>query len=133
MQWRWLIWQVVVPVFGPILISLLVIGLWMSGNPDFVPDKRIILDVTPWALAFYTLALVGSSLNGLWPKLSKHTVIGAWLVILALVVMLYAALTVIWRHNGNFVAGAPVYYVTGCLLVLAVVLCHMSYSRQVAI
>jgi len=102
----------------------------MTGNPDFKPNMKIIADVSPWALAFYTLTLVGSALNELWPKISQHQAIGLGLFIVSLAVTVYASFTVIWRHSGTFVPGESVYYVMLVLLGCAVWLCHQSYSTE---
>ena len=44
---RWFLWQVGVPIFGPIIVSIVIILFWMSGNPNFAPRIDIILDVSP--------------------------------------------------------------------------------------
>ena len=71
LETKWLLWRVVIPLLGPIFISLLVILAWTSGRPDFKPSLGIVVDVSPWALTFYALTLIGSTLNELWPKLGK--------------------------------------------------------------
>lgn len=129
-HWRWLIWQVVVPIAGPIILSGVFVLAWQSGNPNFKPSMKIAVDVSPWALTFYTLALIGSTLNGLWPKISDHPGLGGSLILVAIAVGAYAGFMVIWRHDSTFVPGAPVYFVTGLLLLVAVVLCYKGYSKQ---
>ena len=62
-------WQVLAPVLGPILISVLVVFLWSTGQPGFQMDWSIIVDVSPWALTFYTITLIGATMNDFWPKL----------------------------------------------------------------
>ncbi|MFP6731886.1 MAG: hypothetical protein VCD50_17255 [Alphaproteobacteria bacterium] len=123
---RWFLWQVGVPIFGPIIVSIVIILFWMSGNPNFAPRIDIILDVSPWALTFYTLTLIGSTLNGFWPKLPEHPVLGGALIAVAFVVGIYAAFTIIWRHDNSFTPGVPVYFVAIMLLLTAVGLCYIS-------
>src|ERR1700686_3489786 len=109
-KWKWIFWQVLAPVVGPIVISALVVILWQTGNPQFKADWRIIIDVSPWALTFYAVTLIGATMSDLWPKFSDHWVLGASLIVTAFAfsVALYASLIVIWRHGSGFVPGTPV-------------------------
>ena len=126
----WLAWRVAVPLLTPIIISFVVIMAWASGSPHFTPNIRIALDVSPWALTFYALTLIGSTLNEFWPKLATHPALGVALFLVAGSVTLYAAFMVIWRHDPAFVPGLPVYGVTIVLLFISVILCHIGYQKR---
>jgi hypothetical protein len=126
LNWKWLGWQVAFPLLGPIAMSLVIVLLWRSGNPAFRMNMEVILDVSPWALTFYALTLIGSALNEKWDKLATHGVLVGALIVVALAVAVYASFIVIWRHDPRFVAGASVYFVTILLLLVSVALCHRS-------
>ena len=130
LQKRWIFWQVVVRLLGPAVISAATILLWMSGNPDFRPSMPIIVDLSPWALVFYTLTLLGATLNELWPKVSEHPTLGGFLAVTALAVGVYASFIVIWRHNSAWRPTGPVYVFTGVLLVVSVFLSHAGYAAR---
>jgi cation transport ATPase len=130
LQWRWLLTSVVVPILGPTILSLVVVGMWKSGNPAFTVDWSVLVDLSPWALAFYALTLIGSSFNAMWGQISRHPALTTCLIIIGALVLLYAGLNAVWRLNRPFVPPAPVYYVTGVLLASAVVVCHWSYLVQ---
>jgi len=126
MKWKWILWQVLVPIFGPIIISAIVVLAWWTGQPQFPINWRIIVDVTPWALTFYCITLIGATMNDLWADLLAHPALGLSLMMVALAVALYAAFIVIWRHNPAFVPGTPVYVSTFILLGISIVLCHQG-------
>lgn len=130
LQRRWLFWQVAVPLLGPAVISAIFILLWMSGNPGFKPSISLILDISPWALVFYTLTLLGATLNELWPNVSQHQMLGGSMGVTAFAVGVYAAFIVIWRHNATWQPGGPVYVVTGVLLAVSVFLSHAGYAAR---
>lgn len=130
LNWQWLIWQVAVPLAGPIVLSWLIILAWQTGNPNFTPRWSVILDVSPWALTFYSIALLGASLNELWPKMPAHPHLGTGLILIAALVAVYTAFMVIWRHSSGFVPGRNVYFVSITLLLAAVIFCHSVYSMQ---
>jgi hypothetical protein len=130
LQKRWIFWQVVVPLIGPAVISAVFILLWMTGNPGFKPSVPVIMDVSPWALVFYTLTLLGATLNELWPNVSKHQTLGGSMGVTAVAVGVYAAFIVIWRHNAGWQPGGPVYVVTGVLLVVSIFLSHAGYAAR---
>ena len=46
--------------------------IWWSGRPDFSLKWDVILDVTPWALIFYSITLIGAALNDLMPDFSPR-------------------------------------------------------------
>jgi hypothetical protein len=125
-KWKWIFWQVIAPVAGPIMISALVVFAWRSGQNTFKVDWSVVLDVSPWALTFYTITLIGATMNDLWPKLGDHAALGVFLIVVAFSVALYASFIVIWRHDRAFVPGTSVYLVTCLLLAISVVLCHRA-------
>ena len=127
---RWFIWTVVLPIFGPIASSILFALLWWSLNPEFRIDPKIIFDVSPWALTFFSMTLIGSTLNEFWPKLSQHKILGGALVITALAVTVYAAIMVIRRHYPGVIPQGPAYFVTGLLWFVSVLLCYQGYSAS---
>src|SRR2546430_6813053 len=106
---KWVLWQVALPLLGPMALSFVTVLAWRSGNPDFVLRLSIILDMSPWALTFYSLALVGSTMSFVWPKLSTLPYLGSALIAVAFAVSLYAAFMVIWRHSATFTPGPQVY------------------------
>jgi hypothetical protein len=123
---RWLFWQVFAPIVGPILISALAVLFWESIEPKFQTKWDVIIDVTPWALTFYTITLIGATMNDLWPKLGDHPTLGVSILIVGFSVGLYAALIVIRRHDPTFVPGTQGYTLTLILLILSVILCHQA-------
>ncbi len=131
-DWKWGIWRVAVPLAAPTVISFIVAYAWASGNPGFRPSLSIAADVSPWALTFYSLTLIGSTLNDFWPKLTTKPVLGSALILVAVAVLLYTSFIVIWRHNPTFVPGKPVYGVTLVLLCSSVALCHVGYKAGLA-
>ena len=114
------------PIVGPIAISAIVVLAWWTGQPKFPINWHLLIDdVTPWALTFYTITLIGATMNDLWPKLSNHPVLGVSLIVVAFAVALYAAFIVIWRHGDpNFKPETSVYLVTFILLGISIVLCY---------
>jgi len=130
LNWQWLLWQVAVPLGGPIALSCLIILLWQTGMPDFVPQWSIILDASPWTITFYTLALIGATLNDLWPHISAQKALGGWLIALASFAQIYTAFLVLWRHNTTFIPNHSVYVCAACMLVLAIALCHVAHSKS---
>ncbi|MEM6600666.1 MAG: hypothetical protein AAF649_04700, partial [Verrucomicrobiota bacterium] len=98
--------------------------------PSFKPSLRLALDVSPWALTFYTLTLICSTLNTVWNKLAQNSVDVISILVVAAAVLVYASFMVIWRHNPDFTPGASVYIVTIILLVSSVYLCHKGYCNS---
>lgn len=129
-NWQWLLWQVGVPLGGPIVLSSMIVLEWRMGNPDFIPQWNVILDTSPWTLTFYTLALIGAALNELWPRISTQKTLGGWLIGLASFAQIHASFLVVWRHNNTFVPNQSVYTCSTCMLLMAVVLGHEAYSRS---
>ena len=123
---KWLFWQVIAPILGPILISAVAVIFWETINPNFKARWEVIFDVTPWALTFYTITLIGATMNDLWPKLGTHPGLGVGILAVGFSVGLYAALIVIRRHDQSFVPGTQGYAVTLILLALSVILCHQA-------
>jgi hypothetical protein len=129
-NWRWFGWQVALPLGGPIVFSGIAMLLWKSGNPAFKPDLHVLLDVSPWALTFYSLTLISSTMNEFWKNISEHPMLGGSLITVAIAVGLYASFIVIWRHDSHFTSRPPIYGVALLLLVVSVVLSHAGYQRR---
>jgi hypothetical protein len=123
-KWKWLSWQVLAPLLGPIVVSYFVALLWETGDQNFHMNLKVIIDVTPWALTFFTMALIGSGFNDVWGDLAKRQATAAFLVVDAVAVLIYAAFIVIWRHNEKFEPGTAVYALTLILLGTSIVVCH---------
>jgi len=94
-NWQWLLWQVGVPLGGPVVLSCLIVLLWQTGMPDFVPQWSVVLDTSPWTLTFYTLALIGAALNELWPRISAQKALGGSLIGLASLAQIFVAFLLI--------------------------------------
>jgi hypothetical protein len=124
LKWKWILWQVVVPILGPIAISTVAVVLWWTGRTDFQIHWRLIVDITPWALTFYAVTLIGAALNDLIPDFSRRPGIGFSLILAALAVSLYAAFIVIWRHENDFSVGPRIWVATIILLAISVGLCY---------
>ena len=129
-NWQWLLWQVGVPLGGPIALSWLIVLLWQTGMPDFVPQWNIVLDASPWTLTFYTLALFGAALNELWPRISAQKLLGGLLIGLASLAQIFVAFLVVWRHNVAYTPNRNVYLCAVGMLLGAVLLSHDAYSKS---
>lgn len=128
-HWPWLFWQVIVPLVGPTAVSCVAILIWQSGNPSFVPQWRIALDITPWSLVFYALALTGAALRDLWSQLAHHARLGWPLILTAAFTLSYDAFLTIWRHNSTFVPNRAVYAIAAFVVLLAIGLSHTVTSK----
>jgi len=129
-NWQWLLWQVGIPLGGPIVLSCLIVLLWQTGMPDFVPQWSIILDFSPWTLTFYALALIGGALYELWPYISTQRSLGSYLIGAGSAAQLYAAFLVVWRHNSAFAPTRGIYICASGILLLAVVLSHKAFLKS---
>lgn len=119
-----------VPILGPILLAALFIWLWSTGDARFTPDYgNAIANVSPWALTFYSLTLLGSTLHAFLPKMNKHQGLGISMIVVALAVCVYAGFIAVWRHNSGFEPGVQVYGVTLVLLLITITICYWSHSK----
>ena len=120
---RWHVFQVVLPIGGPILLSLIFVGFERAGRPEFEPSLAVIVDLTPRALTFYTLALICVTLSDFWPHISRHKVVGASTVFIgALVSALYAKI-VVWRHDAAYEPSGGAFVVASILTLAAIYFC----------
>jgi hypothetical protein len=125
MKWQWFLWQVVAPLAGPVVMSAIVVLLWSTGQPQFPINWTLVVgEMTPWALTFYCITLIGASMYNLLPTIAQRPALGGGLMFAAIAVSLYAGMIVIWRHDPTFNASVRVYAVTGGLLIFSVYLCH---------
>ena len=76
MAWRWILWQVFIPLLGPIAVSWVAVWGWASGTENFQPDLAVIVDVSPWALTFYSFTLICSTWDRFAPHWSQHAAVG---------------------------------------------------------
>jgi hypothetical protein len=124
LDWRWIGFQIGVPAAAPILLSALFVFGWKSLTPTFAPDPRVIVDVTPWAIAVYSLALIGGTFDRSWSKLGKGGLSLLWMAAAANAI--YYSFLVIRRHDPEFAVAADAYWVTLVLMVSSVVLCYRA-------
>jgi hypothetical protein len=125
-DWTWLSWQVGVPLVAPILLAALFAALWWSLSADFSPNLSILIDVTPWALATYSLTLLSTTLGRFWDRLPAHKWLGAGLIVAALFDGIYYAFMVIKRHEPGFEVTSSSYYVMTVLVAAAILLCYRA-------
>ena len=131
MDWRWLGWQVAAPIIGPVALASLFVLLWSTGAKGFTPDYgKVIGNVSPWALTFYSLTLIGSTFHAFLPKFKDHIGLGIFIIIVGGAVCVYASFIAVWSHDSNFVPGIEVYFVTVVLLVASIWLCYKAYARS---
>jgi hypothetical protein len=126
LKWRWLFWQVVVPIAGPMVISAIVAALWWTGSKNFKVDWRIIVDMTPWALTFYAITLIGATMNDVMPDFSARPGIGTGLIVAAIGVCIYTGMMVVWRHDPSFTPGPGVWIATLIFTIASIGLCHTA-------
>ena len=65
-KWKWLGLQVGLPLLGPIVLSLIIAVGVKTLQPDLPLSRDVIVDVTPWALIFFTMALLGGGIHDYW-------------------------------------------------------------------
>lgn len=128
LDWKWLWWQVGLPLFAPILLSIVFALFWWSLSPGFMPKVEVLVDLTPWALATYALTLIGTTLGSFWNRMAQHRALGTSLLAVAGVDTIYYAFMVIRRHDPAFAATSeyPAYFVTAMLVAAAIVLCYRA-------
>jgi hypothetical protein len=129
LRWRWLFWNVAFPLGLPVIASAAVVMMWTTGKSDFQPRMDVVLDVSPWALIFFALALIGSTIFEFWVRLSHSPGIGLCLFLLSVSLAIYAGMIVIWRHDAGFIPGAGVYYTSCSLLASSVIACHWAHAE----
>jgi hypothetical protein len=128
-RYRWIFWNVIFPLVLPIISSGIVVLMWTTGKSDFTADPGVILDISPWALIFFGLALIGSTIFEFWPRLPHHPGIGLSLLLSTVALAIYAGMMVIWRHEDTFRPAASVYYASGALLIFATALCYLAHDK----
>jgi len=108
-KWQWLTLQVILPLIGPIAVSFVVALLWQTGQPKFQIDTGVIVDITPWAMTFFAVALIGGGFHDIWLALALHRALFIFLLVDAAAVLIYASFIVIWRHQTGWVPPPSVY------------------------
>src|SRR5262249_21191137 len=69
LDWKWIGWQVILPIVGPSLVAAIVSLAWMSLDEHFAIKMGVVLDIPPWAATFYSITLVAMAMDSLWTKL----------------------------------------------------------------
>jgi hypothetical protein len=123
-DWHWIGWRVIVPLFGPTVVSAVAVFFWWTVEPAFSLDWHTLVNVSPWVLTFYCITLIGSTINDRWQKLADHQVLRGVLLAVVGTVAIYNAVIVIKRNDPHFTPGTSVYFVTLVLLVVSIGLCH---------
>lgn len=49
------------------------------------------------------------------------------MILIALTVSVYAGFIAVWRHDPSFEPGPAVYFVTGVLLLTAIIICYIGH------
>lgn len=139
-DYRWVGMQVLLPILGPVIISTVVVLFWVSLDEKFIPNWLLIVDVGPWALVFYTVTLVFTSLQSLLPKAKDHGVLVGAMIVVALFVTIYAGCMELFRQSAlqkmastdaaAVAIPGSAYYVAVLLLLIAVCLCHQAYRKS---
>jgi hypothetical protein len=124
-KWPWLIWQVLSPLLGPIVVSLFAALLLKTMQHDVPLNRDVIVDVTPWALIFFTLALLGGGFHDIWPTLGTHKILFGFLLVETLAVFMYVETTVTWRlQHPGVVPDEGVWVAAFIMLISSIVICH---------
>ena len=129
-HWDWFFWQVFLPIAGPIVVSAGIVGLWQQG-PWPVPEidwKIVFDDMSPWALSFYCVTLICVTMHEFWSRLSSHPVLGWGLIGVGVIVVVYAAIIVLFRHAPHYEVGTRLWQITFVFLVAVVYLCHSAVA-----
>ena len=100
--------------------------MWLSGQPKFQMNWHVIVDVTPWALTFFTMGMLGNGFNDIWDQRATRGALFFFLIVEAAAVLIYASFIVIWRHDPNFVAPPSVYVLTIMILITSGFSCYFA-------
>lgn len=126
----WMFWQVAVPLAGPVLFSLVVYGGWWTFDLQPPVDfSRALADVSPWAVTFFSMALLSSTWFARRTAPARRLRESVAMTLVGSAVCLYAALIALARLDPTYRAGAKVWIVTGILWLCAVVVSHYVHSR----
>jgi hypothetical protein len=123
-KWSWLSFQVLSPLVGPIAVSL--IAWLLLTTTDNVPlSWKVIADVTPWALIFFTMALLGGAFHDIWPNMGSHQILFGFLIAETIVVFMYIEQNVSWRlQHPGVEPGQGVWVAAFIMLGASVLTCH---------
>jgi uncharacterized membrane protein len=108
------------------IISGIVVFFWWTLKSGFAPSWHVIADITPWALTFYCITLIGATMNDLWGDYQKRPELFVGLLLTAAGVIVYYSLIVILRHEPSFVPGTAAYVATFILLAVSIGLCYRA-------
>ena len=129
-MWRWLFVQVGVPLVGPMVLAGIFAFAWSTGPNGFQPSLGIIVDITPRALTFYCIALISITVGNFWNDMQQNPVVGVLAIGTGVIVAVYHAFTVVWRHEANYIPTAETYFVTLVLTLASIVVCAMCEKRK---
>ncbi|MFU7529093.1 hypothetical protein [Qipengyuania sp. ASV99] len=126
---RWLMWNFLAPLAGPLAVSMLFMLAWKLGEPEFEISIARWLDISPWALVTYTVTLIGSNFDDYFraEKPFDSLVIQSGLCLLAIVV--FGAFITIWAQDPDWKPTARIYIPTVILLVASVRVCYVMQKR----
>jgi hypothetical protein len=125
-DWKWLRWQVGLPLGAPILLSMIFVYFWWTLDPNFTPASSVVIDLTPWALATYVLTLIGTTIRAFGNRWTEQPKLGVALACVAFADTVYYAFMVIQRHNASFAPSPSVYYTMVILVFAAIILCYRA-------
>jgi hypothetical protein len=134
-KWTWLNLQVLLPLAGPIVLSLLIALALITLKPKVPLNPDVIVDVTPWALIFFTMALLGSGIHDYWSAVARPPAPGVVrpsmaviisILVVAAAILIYVTLIVADRlqQSGASAYGTSVWVLTFILLGASIVVCH---------
>jgi hypothetical protein len=122
----WLLWEVMVPLGLPVIISIVVVVFEQTGPHPRDIDLQAAIDIALWTLCFFSFNLLASSMRRIWPKFSLHPAISIWMLATMIPVALYVGELVAWHQDASFKPGIDNYLVSGFLTVVAIWSSHAS-------
>jgi hypothetical protein len=125
-DWKWLLWQVGLPLGAPILLSAVFVYFWWTLTSNFIPALSVVIDLTPWALATYVLTLIGTTIRTFVNRWAEQPKLGAALAVVAFADTVYYAFMVIQRHDASFTPSPSVYYTMAILVFASIILCYRA-------
>lgn len=122
---KWVVWQVGAPLLGPVIVSAVVVFFWWTLDDGFHFEWAPIWeDVTPWALTFYAITLIGATMDDFLPKWQEHKVLGWGMIAVGAASAIYSAMLVLARINLHTKPGTGVYVATFILVIISIGVCY---------
>lgn len=122
----WVLWEVIVPLGMPVVISLVVVFMSATGPSPSPISLEAAIDLAPWTLCFFAFTLLASSMRKIWPKSQQYPKITLWMLVMMFPVALYAGFLVSWHQDAAFKPTAVNYLISVLLTAAAVWRCHAS-------